>query len=149
VISAASAGTVEFALLVNPILEDRRQLGQIFAQNNWLLYIAETLEEALIELRNRPVPVVLVERNLTAGNWKDALVAIQQLQDSPLLVVTTRLADEYLWAEALNLGAHDVLAKPFHASELKWVLESAWRISAQKKQQALDSASRRGHVRAS
>jgi hypothetical protein len=32
--------------------------------------------------------------------------------------VTSRLADERLWAEALNLGAWDVLAKPFDADEV-------------------------------
>jgi len=31
--------------------------------------------------------------------------------------VTSRLADERLWAEALNLGAYDVLAKPFDSTE--------------------------------
>ena len=43
------------------------------------------------------------------------------------LIVTSRLADEYLWAEALNLGAYDMLAKPFDASEVVRVLGSAWR----------------------
>ncbi len=38
--------------------------------------------------------------------------------DPPLLIVTSRLADERLWAEALNLGAWDVLAKPFDADEV-------------------------------
>jgi FixJ family two-component response regulator len=41
--------------------------------------------------------------------------------------VTSRLADEYLWAEALNLGAYDVLAKPFDTSEVMRVVASAWR----------------------
>jgi DNA-binding response OmpR family regulator len=40
------------------------------------------------------------------------------LPDPPLLIVTSRLADERLWAEALNLGAWDVLAKPFDADEV-------------------------------
>ena len=31
----------------------------------------------------------------------------------PLVIVASHLADDQLWAEALNLGAHDVLAKPF------------------------------------
>jgi len=30
----------------------------------------------------------------------------------------------------LNLGGHDVLAKPFQAAEVQWALESAWRIWA-------------------
>ena len=42
---------------------------------------------------------------------------VSLLPDPPLLIVTSRLADERLWAEALNLGAWDVLAKPFAAEE--------------------------------
>jgi FixJ family two-component response regulator len=40
--------------------------------------------------------------------------------------VTSRLADEHLWVEALNRGAYDLLAKPFDVAELKRVLNSAW-----------------------
>jgi hypothetical protein len=36
------------------------------------------------------------------------LVAIQRVPKPPLLVVTSRLADEYLWAEVLNLGGQAV-----------------------------------------
>jgi DNA-binding response OmpR family regulator len=42
------------------------------------------------------------------------------------LIVTSRLADEQLWAEALNLGAHDVLAKPYDHREVTWALYAAW-----------------------
>ena len=47
--------------------------------------------------------------------------------DSPSLIVTSRLADERLWAEALNLGAYDVLAKPFDSTEAMRVVGAAWR----------------------
>ena len=47
------------------------------------------------------------------------------LADSPLLIVTSRLADERLWAEAPNLGAWDVLAKPFDAEEVIRVVSIA------------------------
>jgi DNA-binding response OmpR family regulator len=40
------------------------------------------------------------------------------LTDPPLLIVSSRLADEHLWAEALNLGVFDVLAKPFQSEEV-------------------------------
>jgi DNA-binding response OmpR family regulator len=42
------------------------------------------------------------------------------------LIVTSRLADEKLWAEALNLGAYDVLAKPFDRQELVRTANLAW-----------------------
>jgi hypothetical protein len=56
----------------------------------------------------------------------------------PLLVVTSRLADEYLWVEVLNLDGHDVLAKPFRAAEAQRVLESGWRIWANNKQTTVE-----------
>ena len=43
---------------------------------------------------------------------------ISLLPDPPLFIVTSRLADERLWAEALNLGAWDVLAKPYDTDEV-------------------------------
>jgi DNA-binding response OmpR family regulator len=36
------------------------------------------------------------------------------------------LADDHLWAEVLNLGGYDVLAKPFDGCELFRALSSAW-----------------------
>ena len=47
-------------------------------------------------------------------------------RSSPFFIVTSRLADERLWVEALNVGAYDVLVKPFDVTELKRVLNSAW-----------------------
>jgi len=48
------------------------------------------------------------------------------LPSPPLLIVSSRLADERLWAEALNLGAWDVLAKPFDKREVIRAVTSAW-----------------------
>jgi len=45
------------------------------------------------------------------------------------LIVTSRVADARLWAEVLNLGGFDVIAKPFHAPEVLHVLRT---VSLQK-----------------
>jgi DNA-binding response OmpR family regulator len=39
--------------------------------------------------------------------------------------VTSRLADERLWAEVLSLGGYDVLMKPFDVSEVYRVIRLA------------------------
>ena len=52
---------------------------------------------------------------------------IQSLPNAPSLIVASRLADDRLWGEALNLGAWDVLAKPFDPTEVIRSLHSAWR----------------------
>ena len=115
------------ALLVSPLSEDRDFLEKFFLEKGWELHATPTGSSALAVLRERKIPVVITERGLPVGDWKDLLVALQQLPYNPFLVVTSRIAHEHLWAEVLNLGGHDVVAKPFQAEELHWVLQSAWR----------------------
>lgn len=117
------------ALLVSAVEEDRQFLDDVFSQQGWVLHKTLTLGTALAFLRDNPVPVVITERDLPLGDWKNLLAAIQHLPRTPVLIVTDRLADERLWAEVLNLGGHDVLGKPFQERELLWVLGSAWRLA--------------------
>jgi DNA-binding response OmpR family regulator len=86
-----------------------------------------TLASGLAALRKHPFEVVVCERDLPPGSWKDVLDQVTILPDPPSLIVTSRLADAHLWAEALNLGAFDVLAKPFDSAEAMRVVGAAWR----------------------
>jgi DNA-binding response OmpR family regulator len=123
----AEPSTATSALLASADEQDHRFLDHLFFQKEWTLFSARTVESALSFLRESPTSVVIIERDVPGGGWKKILSAIQQLARPPLLVVTSRLADDHLWAEVLNLGGHDVLAKPFRTAELVWVLENAWR----------------------
>jgi DNA-binding response OmpR family regulator len=138
-ISSDPAG-MESALLVSPFSEDYQPLSQIFLDKGWALHLTYTLGSALALLRDRPIPVVIAERALPIGDWKDLFAALQLLPHHPLLIVTSRLADDHLWAEVLNLGGHDVLAKPFQPAEVQRALESAWRIWANRKKRPLNSS---------
>jgi DNA-binding response OmpR family regulator len=86
-----------------------------------------TLTAALLALQKHQFAIVVCERDLPPGSWKDVLEQVAILPDPPSLIVTSRLADERLWAEALNLGAYDVLAKPFDNTEVMRVVGAAWR----------------------
>jgi DNA-binding response OmpR family regulator len=113
-------------LVVNPHKDDLLSLRGILP-SNWILYIAGDAVEAKQILGHTSVPVILCESELPDGNWKDLLVAVAGIQSPPLLIVTSRLADEFLWAEVLNLGGYDVLAKPFNSNEFIQVVSTAWR----------------------
>jgi len=77
-------------------------------------------------IRNHSIGVVVCERDLQPGTWVDVLEIVKLLDCAPPLIVASRLADERLWAEALNLGAYDVLAKPFERGELSRTLKMAF-----------------------
>ena len=113
-------------LLVSPFDEDHRQLQAILRHSKWQQYGARTRAAALELLRQNPVPVVVCESDLPDGSWKELLTQLNGLPHAPMLVVTSRFADELLWSEALNLGAYNVLAKPLHSAEVFHVVSLAW-----------------------
>ena len=109
------------ALLVSPDPADRAALEPMFRIRNWRLGAVETLPAALEFLRKAAVPLVIAERDFVLGGWRDLLRETQNLSLAPRLIVISRMADERLWSEVLNLGGHDVLAKPLRESEVYWV----------------------------
>lgn len=71
--------------------------------------------------------MVVTERELPDGTWKDVQSMAESLWLPPLLIVASRTADAYLWAEVLNTCGFDVLAKPFEREETARVLRYALR----------------------
>jgi len=113
-------------LVVSPFDEDHVFLNYIFSHSNWEIHAARSCREALDILRQAPIPVVICESEMAETTWKDLLAELGQLQEPPLLIVTSRLADESLWAEVLNLGGYDVLMKPFDRAEVVRTISLAW-----------------------
>jgi len=121
-------------LSVSPAAEDHVSLERIVAEPEWAnysgakwtLHWSATLGSALTVLRQCPVPIVICERDLSGSSWKDLLRETAAMPDAPYVIVTSRLADHQLWGEALNLGAYDVLAKPFDVHEVIRIVSLAW-----------------------
>ena len=114
-------------LSVSPAEEVHFSLQEIFNHSKWKLSKTHSLAAALALLRAHKTPVVVCEADLLPGTWRDLLEHISHAPDAPAVIVSSRLADDRLWAEALNLGAWDVLARPFVASEVFQSVSAAWR----------------------
>jgi DNA-binding response OmpR family regulator len=113
-------------LSISPLEEDHISLQSIVRRSTWVLLKADSIVSARDILEQHDVSVVLCEQDLMPGRWTDVLHAINDLPQPPSLIVSSRLADERVWAEALNLGAWDVLAKPFEQREVVRSVKSAW-----------------------
>src|SRR5215467_2350646 len=92
-VSALTVGTTE---------SDQIELERIFGEFGWALARARTRSEARSFMDSTPVRVVISERELPEGGWREMLDDLQQRSDPPPLLVTSRLADDSLWAEVLN-----------------------------------------------
>lgn len=128
------SGTNVTVLSVGPSDEDHAALSQILAAarwplcpgSKWALETCPSLGPALSLLKHRKALLVICEKDLGNATWRDFWAQAALLPEPPCLIVTSRLADEYLWAEALNLGVYDVLAKPFQPAEVVRALSQAW-----------------------
>ena len=112
-------------LLVSPDNEDSPPLEGI-EDCTGTIVACGSADRALAVLRTGSFAIMLWDADRASSAWQEMLGHLSLLPDPPLLIVTSRLADEYLWAEALNLGAWDVLAKPFDREEVSRVLGFAW-----------------------
>ncbi len=86
---------------------------------------ASTLSSGLRLLRERSFATVVCSDEARPGSWRDVVQMLVDHPAPPNLIVTSRLADESMWAEALNLGAFDMLVKPFDLNEVRRVIAAA------------------------
>lgn len=115
------------ALLVGAYEKDRLLVHDIFRKYGWRLFEARDRRKAMQFLERNPVQVVIAETDVPMWNWKKLLQYLGKLAPSPQLIVTSQHADDHLWAEALNIGAYDVLPQPFERDEVERVVASASR----------------------
>jgi DNA-binding NtrC family response regulator len=115
--------------------DDQAYLGKIFDRwlsavspnCRWNLDTRSSVESAIPVLERDEVAILLCDSDGKSNAWREMLSRCESLKRPPCLIVTSRSADERLWAEALNLGAYDVLAKPFDVTEVTRTLSRAFR----------------------
>jgi two-component system response regulator PilR (NtrC family) len=110
-------------LFVSPYSQDARSLAQMLHDVSLPLIHANSLKEAASKLETDNFQVILTEANLEDGTWLDVL-RIARLTNTEL-IVTDPWADARFWAEAISMGAYDLLAQPFFSTEVRRVLTTA------------------------
>jgi DNA-binding response OmpR family regulator len=115
------------ALFVGGFEDERRLVQEVFRECGWQFLEAPDRRRASQCLRRRSVQVVIAKSDMPDGSWQEMLDHLRRLARPPLLIVTSRTADEHLWVEVLNIGGYDVLAQPFERDEMVRVIASARR----------------------
>lgn len=113
-------------LLIGPVDSRRDALRGILAHPRWEIREVSCYGEAVEILNGGRVAVTICDTEIEDGNWQSLLAEFQGRDVPPNLIVSSRLADERLWAEVLNLGGYDVLQQPFDGGEVVRVARMAW-----------------------
>lgn len=112
-------------LFVSPRREDATLLSRMLGSLSVSIEYVADLKQASVKMQTRSYAVVLTEANLADGTWLDVLDLARRVAPNSEVIVTDREADARFWAEALNLGAYDLVAQPFAAAEVQRILGNA------------------------
>lgn len=115
---AVSAHAMTTLLIASSDREDHKVIEGFCEQQGWRASHCRTSEEALRQMQTLSPEVVIVN-----GEWHSVVEGSNRMPVPPAVIVASRAADNRLWAEALNLGAHDVLHTPLEVAELRHVIE--------------------------
>ena len=98
----------------------------LFRYFNWSMRQLQTCQQALVFLRQNPLPLVISWCEMPDGNWKDLLHQLPLLTKPPLLAVSYQPTGRCFWSEVISLGGYDILVKPFGASDVFRLVSLAW-----------------------
>ena len=105
--------------------DDARKLSQMLHALPVSLEHARTLAQARAKLSNIDFDVVLTDSAFPGGTWLDVLHLVREAPRDVRVIVTDPQADARLWAEALNLGAFDLVTQPFEEHEVRRIVQNA------------------------
>jgi two-component system KDP operon response regulator KdpE len=104
----------------------RRLLRTSLGAQGYQIVEAETAGAALIEIKNHPPDVVILDLGLPDQDGLDVVATIRQSSSVPIVVLSSR-GEENAKVEALELGADDYVTKPFGMAELVARIRAALR----------------------
>jgi DNA-binding NtrC family response regulator len=104
---------------------DRRRLTQILHTLRLVVDHVSTLRQAGLQLQQEEYDVILTEAAVPDGNWLDVLHLARKSSRELRVVITDSHADACFRAQALDMGAYDLLTQPSCEPEVRRILFSA------------------------
>jgi DNA-binding response OmpR family regulator len=109
-------------VIATPFTRDREYLRDIVRQSGFSPVEVLTYRDALAAIGIHGPAAIVCDESLS---WRDIIGHLADDSQPPRIVIVTADHDQAVFAEVLNLGAYDVLTKPFSSRETEWVICSA------------------------
>jgi CheY-like chemotaxis protein len=110
----------------------RDSLGMAFANNGCSLKLAETAEEGLQAIRDQQFDIIISDLRLPGMNGLDFLKLTAVTQPQAVKFLITAYRDDHIFSEAIRLGVHEFIEKPFAVKVLINLLALAIKRQTQK-----------------
>jgi len=98
--------------------EDRNLLRMIAAGNQLGIRFANSSAEVRDMASQVKAAVILCDRDLPGTQWRELVHLLASVPQQPLVILLSRVIDEYLWEEVIRNGGYDILPKPLQEDEV-------------------------------
>ena len=106
--------------------EDRRLLASVCSGRQWNVVFTDTSDQARATLDQLKAPVILCDRDLPGGEWRDVVQVLASSPHRACVILISRVVDDYLWNEVVQRGGYDVLPKPLREEDVVRAVRLAW-----------------------
>jgi DNA-binding NtrC family response regulator len=98
---------------------DRTAVNEASHGEHWDVRFTSSCEQAWTMANESMAPVILCDRDLPETAWREAVHSLASLPHRPVVILLSRVADEYLWSEVFRIGGFDILAKPMRVEDVR------------------------------
>lgn len=108
----AGGGNAPSVLAFVPPGDSRRVLESVSSEAGWTLTISDTPPAAPAKGAEKLAPIILFDRELSPGNWREAVGVLIRRSPRPYLILLSPNSDGNLWDELQRVGGSDILRTP-------------------------------------
>jgi DNA-binding NtrC family response regulator len=116
-------------LVVDDEENTRLALTRLLAREGYDVKTAANGSEALSQIRNQPVELIITDLNMPVMNGLTFLRELNREQPASNVIMITAYGEVESYLEALNLGAFEYLNKPVKLDELKKLMHKMFHKS--------------------
>ncbi len=116
---------MERILVVDDEAFIRENLERILAEDGYRPYSTANGDEAIREVNEEEIDLVLLDLNLGNRSGLDVLRAMREVDPDVLVIIITGYGTVESAVEALKLGAYDYIKKPFKADAIRLIVRLA------------------------
>ena len=116
---------MERILIVDDEAFIRENLERILEEDGYHTYSTDNGDDAVKEVSEADVDLVLLDLNLGAESGLDVLRAMREVDPDVLVIIITGYGTVESAVEALKMGAYDYIKKPFKADAIRLIVRLA------------------------
>jgi two-component system response regulator AtoC len=120
-----SGEAVEKILIVDDEAFIRENLERILSEDGYRPFSTESGDEAVKQVGEEEVDLVLLDLNLGSKSGLDVLRALKEVDPEVLVIIITGYGTVESAVEALKMGAYDYIKKPFKADAIRLIVKLA------------------------